>query len=58
MKFTPEQQQRLRELRVEAALLDCTVNTNEFWEAAAAAIRFQSAALRRRTVDITPNEAP
>ena len=48
MAMTPEQETRLRELRAEAAALGYVLNTHEFWEAAANAIRFQSAELLTR----------
>jgi hypothetical protein len=43
-----EKQERLRALRAEAAALGYVVNTHEFWEAAANAIRFQSEYARRK----------
>jgi hypothetical protein len=43
-----ERQERLRALRVEAAALGYVVNTQDFWDVAANAIRFQSAELARR----------
>ena len=39
MKLTEAQEQRLRELRAEAALLGHVVNSQEFHDAAAHAIR-------------------
>lgn len=42
MKLTEAQEQRLRELRSEAAMLGHVVNSQEFHEAAADAIRIAS----------------
>ena len=48
MKLTPDQEVRLRELRAEAATLGCVVNSQEFQETLAEALRFMAKRLQEK----------